>query len=125
MTNVMLQKRLRLSFPHLTSHALTRDEEGPAPCQPLHCAVPPHLCISPTAEFCVPAIPTESSPREIPNTELVQKTAGKDLALLDKPTRFYSMQQRQLNSNAVPLRTVEIFPTNHHQFFGASPRKFL
>lgn len=69
----------------------------------------------------VPPIPTESSPREIPDTEWVQKTAGKDLTLPDKPKSFYSMQQRQLNFNAVPLHTADF--SNSHQLFGASHRK--
>lgn len=76
--------RLKLSFPHLTPHALTREEEAPIPCLPFCCSVTSHLYFSLTAGLCVSAIHNEGSQhldlgRQIPNSKIVQKTSGKGL----------------------------------------------
>lgn len=83
--------RLKLFFPHLASHALSRDEEAPTPCLPFCCSVTAHLYFSPTAGFCASAIHDEGSThldvgRQFPNSKIAQKTSGKDLMLPDKPT---------------------------------------
>lgn len=118
-TNVALQIRLRLSFPHFNLSC--PDQRGGRICSFASlCTVQLHHTFAFLPQQTLCSLPAEQFQRD-PQHWISSEKSRKKILLL-KLKGFYSMQQGQLNSNAILLHTTVVLWKNHHQFFGASQK---